>query len=322
MKGLFPDVLCAMLLCAAWTSAAAQDKFPSRPIILVSPFQPGGTTDVVSRALAPAVSESLRTPVVVENRPGATGAIGAAYVAKAKPDGHTLLMAATPVLATNQWVYKNLAYNPSTDFSAVINVATAPNLLAVHPGVPARDLGELIALAKARPLSFASAGNGSPQHLCGELLKLSAGIDLVHVPYKGAAPAQHDVVAGQVLVICDALSNTLTPVRAGRLRAIALAARSRHPQAPDIPTAQEAGLPGFEFEVWFGFVAPSATPAAIVERLNAEFGRALHTPAIAAQLQGLGLTLVADSPREFAALIAAESAKWRRIVERAGVKAD
>jgi tripartite-type tricarboxylate transporter receptor subunit TctC len=322
MRSIFPYGLCALLLCAAGTSAWAQAGFPSRGITLVSPFQPGGTTDVVARALAPVVSDSLRTPVIVENRPGATGAIGAAHVARAKPDGHTLLIVSTPVLATNQWVYKDLPYNPLTDFSAVINVGTAPNLLAVHPDVPAHDVAELIALAKTRPLSFASAGHGSPQHLCGELLKLAAGIDLVHIPYKGAAPAQQDVMAGQVPMICNALSNTLAPVRAGRLRAIALAARTRHPQMPEVPTAQEAGLPGFEFEVWFGFVAPSATPAAIVERLNAEFGRALRIPAVAGQLQGVGLTLVADSPREFAALIAAESAKWRRIVERAGVKAD
>jgi tripartite-type tricarboxylate transporter receptor subunit TctC len=316
------DWLSAMLLCVASAVTAAPDKFPSRPITLVSPFQPGGMTDVIPRVIAPIVSESLRTPVVVENRPGATGAIGAAYVAKAKPDGHILLMVSTPVLATNQWVYKNLPYNPLSDFKAVINVGTTPNLLAVHPDVPARELAELIALAKARPLSFASAGNGSPQHLCGELLKLSAGIDLVHVPYKGAAPAQHDVMAGQVPLICNALSVMLPPVRAGRLRAIALTARTRHPQAPDVPTAHEAGLQGFEFEVWFGFVAPSATPQAIVERLNVEFRRALRTPAIAAQLQGLGLSVVADSPREFDAFIAAEAAKWRGIVERAGVKAD
>ena len=312
----------AILLLAACAGAAAQDRFPSRTITLVSPFQPGGMTDVVPRVLAPLVSASLHTPVIVENRPGATGAIGAAHVAKAKPDGHTLLMVSTPVLATNQWVYKDLPYNPLTDFSAVINVGTTPNLLAVHPGLPARDVAELIALAKARPLSFASAGNGSPQHLCGELLKLSAGIDLAHIPYKGAAPAQQDVVAGQVSLICNALSVMLPPVRAGRLRAIALTAKSRHPQASDIPTAHEAGLRGFEFEVWFGFVAPSATPAPILERLNAEFGRALRAPEIAARLEALGLTVVAGSPREFDAFIAAEAAKWRGIVERAGVKAD
>ncbi|HEX5767071.1 MAG TPA: tripartite tricarboxylate transporter substrate-binding protein [Burkholderiales bacterium] len=193
---------------------------------------------------------------------------------------------------------------------------------AVHPGLPARDVAELIVLAKARPLSFASAGNGSPQHLCGELLKLSAGIDLAHIPYKGAAPAQQDVVAGQVSLICNALSVMLPPVRAGRLRAIALTAKSRHPQASDIPTAHEAGLRGFEFEVWFGFVAPSATPDPILERLNAEFGRALRAPEIAARLEALGLTVVAGSPREFDAFIAAEAAKWRGIVERAWVKAD
>jgi tripartite-type tricarboxylate transporter receptor subunit TctC len=312
----------AILLLAACAGAAAQDRFPSRTITLVSPFQPGGMTDVVPRVLAPLVSASLHTPVIVENRPGATGAIGAAHVAKAKPDGHTLLMVSTPVLATNQWVYKDLPYNPLTDFSAVINVGTTPNLLAVHPGLPAHDVAELIVLAKARPLSFASAGNGSPQHLCGELLKLSAGIDLAHIPYKGAAPAQQDVVAGQVSLICNALSVMLPPVRAGRLRAIALTAKSRHPQASDIPTAHEAGLRGFEFEVWFGFVAPSATPAPILERLNAEFGRALRAPEIAARLEALGLTVVAGSPREFDAFIAAEAAKWRGIVERAGVKAD
>jgi tripartite-type tricarboxylate transporter receptor subunit TctC len=317
-----PMRIAAVLLLAACASAAAQDKFPTRPITLVSPFQPGGTTDVVCRAVAPVVSESLRTPVIVENRPGATGAIGAAHVAKSRPDGHTLLMVSTPVLATNQWVYKDLPYNPRTDFTAVINVGTSPNLLAVHSGIPAHSVAELIALAKAKPLSFASAGNGSPQHLCGELLKIAAGIDLVHVPYKGAAPALQDVIAGQVPVICSSLTTTLAPVRAGRLRAIALAAGVRHAQAPDIPTAREAGLPAFEFEVWFGFVAPAATPAPIVERLNAEFGRALRIPAVAAQLQTLGLNIVADSPREFAALIAAESGKWRDIVERAGVKAD
>jgi tripartite-type tricarboxylate transporter receptor subunit TctC len=312
----------ALLLCMTCTGAAAQEKFASRPVTIVSPFQPGGTNDVIARTLAPVLSESLGTPVIVENRPGATGGIGAAHVAKAKPDGHTLLIAPTPVLAINQWVYKSLLYKPESDFVPVVNAASAPNLLVVHPGVPAQNLAELVALAKAKPLSFASAGNGSPQQLCAELLKISAGIDMVHVPYKGAAPAQQDVVAGQVPIACDALSNTLPLVRAGRLRAIALTARTRHPQAPDIPTAAEAGMPGFEFEVWFGFVAPAATPAAVVERLNAELRRALRAAPVAERLQGLGLTIVAGSPQEFAALIVAESAKWRGIVERAGVKAE
>jgi tripartite-type tricarboxylate transporter receptor subunit TctC len=310
------------VLCAASAVAAAQDKFPTRPITLVCPFQAGGVADAISRAVAPIMSESLRTPVIVDNRPGATGAIGASYVARAKPDGHTLLIVPNSVLVINQWVHKSLPYNPEADFVPVINAGSSPNLIAVHPSVAADNLAELIALARKKPLSFASAGNGSPQHLCGELLNVSAGIDLVHVPYKGAAPALQDVVAGHVPVICNALSLLLPQVRAGRLRAIALTTRIRHPQAPDVPTAHEAGLPGFEFDVWFGFVAPAATPAAIVERLNVEIGRALRTPAVAAPLQANGLTIVADSPREFGALIAAESARWRRIVERAGVKAD
>jgi tripartite-type tricarboxylate transporter receptor subunit TctC len=312
----------ALLVCAVSAAAAAQDKFPSRLITLVSPFQAGGIADVISRAVAPIMSESLRTPVIVENRTGASGAIGAAYVARAKPDGHTLLIAPTSVLSINQWVHKSLPYNPETDFTPVINVGTSPMLLAVHPAIAAHDLAELIALAKRKPLSFASAGTASPQHLCGELLNITAGVDLVHVPYKGAAPAQHDVVAGQVPVFCNALAFSLPQVRAGRLRAIALVAHTRHPQALEIPTAREAGLPGFESDVWFGFVAPAATPAAIIERLNVEIGRALRTPAVAAPLQANGLTIVADSPREFGALIAAESAKWRGIVERAGIKAD
>jgi len=314
--------LSAILLAVAAAVAAAQDKFPTRPITLVCPFQAGGVADAISRAVAPIMSESLRTPVIVDNRPGATGAIGASYVARAKPDGHTLLIVPNSVLAINQWVYKSLPYNPETDFTPVIDVGTSPNLLVVHPSVAADTLAELIALARKKPLSFASAGNGSPQHLCGELLNVSAGIDLVHVPYKGAAPALQDVIAGHVPLMCNALSLVLPQVRAGRLRAIALAANARHPQAPEVPTAREAGLPGFESDVWFGFVAPAATPAAIVERLNVEIGRALRMPAVAAPLQANGLTIVADSPREFGALIAAESAKWRRIVERAGVKAD
>jgi tripartite-type tricarboxylate transporter receptor subunit TctC len=314
--------LSAILLAVAAAVAAAQDKFPTRPITLVCPFQAGGVADAISRAVAPIMSESLRTPVIVDNRPGATGAIGASYVARAKPDGHTLLIVPNSVLAINQWVYKSLPYNPETDFTPVIDAGTSPNLLVVHPSVAADTLAELIALARKKPLSFASAGNGSPQHLCGELLNVSAGIDLVHVPYKGAAPALQDVIAGHVPLMCNALSLVLPQVRAGRLRAIALAANARHPQAPEVPTAREAGLPGFESDVWFGFVAPAATPAAIVERLNVEIGRALRMPAVAAPLQANGLTIVADSPREFGALIAAESAKWRRIVERAGVKAD
>jgi tripartite-type tricarboxylate transporter receptor subunit TctC len=314
--------LSAILLAVAAAVAAAQDKFPTRPITLVCPFQAGGVADAISRAVAPIMSESLRTPVIVDNRPGATGAIGASYVARAKPDGHTLLIVPNSVLAINQWVHKSLPYNPETDFTPVIDVGTSPNLLVVHPSVAADTLAELIALARKKPLSFASAGNGSPQHLCGELLNVSAGIDLVHVPYKGAAPALQDVIAGHVPLMCNALSLVLPQVRAGRLRAIALAANARHPQAPEVPTAREAGLPGFESDVWFGFVAPAATPAAIVERLNVEIGRALRMPAVAAPLQANGLTIVADSPREFGALIAAESAKWRRIVERAGVKAD
>jgi len=270
------------------------------------------------------MSQSMGVPVIVENRPGANGSIGAAQVARMPADGHTVLVAPTGVLATNQWLYKDLPYNAEKDFVPIINAATTPNLWVVHPSVPASNLTELIALARRAPhsLSYASGGNGTTSHLCGELLKTSAEIDIVHVPYKGPAPAHQDLLAGRVPLMCDNLSNVIAHVRAGRLRAIALTALKRHPQAPDIPTADEAGLPGFEVSVWYGFVVPTGTPKAVVQKLNAEFGKALRSPAVAARLDALGLTVVANTPEQFEKFIAAEAAKWRKVVQASGARVD
>jgi tripartite-type tricarboxylate transporter receptor subunit TctC len=312
------------LLTFLASSFALAQTFPSRAVNLVCPFPPGSTSDLVPRALAPLMSQSLGVPVIVDNRPGAAGSIGAAFVAKAEPSGHTVLVAPTGVLAINQWLYKELTYSPEKDLAPVINAATTPNLWVVHPAFPASDLKGLIARAKDKPesLSFASGGNGTTSHLCGELLNMSAGIKTVHVPYKGPAPAVQDVLAGRVPMMCDNFSNVIQHVRAGRLRAIALTGKTRHPQAPDIRTADESGLPGFDVSVWYGFAVPAATPKAAVGRLNAEIAKALRDPAVSQRLDGLGLTVVADSTEDFTKFVALESAKWRKVVQASGAKAD
>src|SRR3954468_16677074 len=304
-------------------TAPAQD-FPSRPMTIVVPFPPGSTSDLLPRALAPHLSQSLGVPVIVENRPGAGGNLGAALVAKGEASGHTVLMAPSAVLATNQWLYKEPGYDPQKDLAPVINAAATPNMWVAHPGVPVKTIADVIATAKAKPgaLSFASGGNGTTGHLCGELLKSTARVDIVHVPYKGPAPALQDVLAGRVPLMCDNFSNVISHVRSGKLRAIALTAIRRHPQAPEVPTAAESGLPGFEINVWYGFAAPAATPRPVVQKLNAEIARALRTPAVAERLEGLGLSIVADSPEAFARFVAAESEKMHKLVQASGARVD
>ncbi|MBW8905754.1 MAG: tripartite tricarboxylate transporter substrate binding protein [Betaproteobacteria bacterium] len=304
-------------------STGAQ-SFPSRQITIVVPYSPGSTSDLLPRAIAPHLSQSLGVPVIVENRPGAGGNLGASLVAKGETSGHTVLMAPSAVLATNQWLYKEPGYDPQKDLTPVIDAATTPNMWVAHPDVSVKTIGDVIAAAKAKPgaLSFASGGNGTTGHLCGELLKTTAKVDMVHVPYKGPAPALQDVLAGRVPLMCDNFSNIISHVRSGKLRPIALTALKRHPQAPEVPTADESGLPGFEINVWYGFAVPAATPKAVVQKLNAELAQALHVPAVAERLQSLGLTIVADKPEEFARFVAAESEKMRRLVQASGAKVD
>jgi tripartite-type tricarboxylate transporter receptor subunit TctC len=303
---------------------AAGQGFPARQITIVVPYSPGSTSDLIPRAIAPLMSQSLGVPVVVENRPGAGGNVGAAAVAKGESSGHTLLMAPSAILATNRWLYKEPGYDPQKDFTPVTNAATTPNLWVAHPDVPVKTIKDVLALAKAKPgeLSFASGGAGTTSHLCGELLKTTARVDMVHIPYKGPAPAVQDLLGGRVQLMCDNFSNVITHVRNGKLRAIALTARSRHPQAPDVPTADESGLPGFEVNVWYGFAVQSATPRPVVQKLNAEIAAALRNPTVTERMQGLGLTIVADSVDDFARFVAAESEKMRRLVQASGAKVD
>jgi len=289
--------LALLALLVAPLVAGAQ-SFPSRQITIVVPFSPGSTSDLIPRAIAPLVSQATGVPVIVDNRPGAGGNIGAAAVAKGEASGHTLLMAPSAILATNQWLYKELGFDPQKDLAPVINAASTPNLWVAHPSLPVKTMNDVIALAKAKPgsLSFASGGAGTTSHLCGELLKTTAQVDLIHVPYKGPAPAAQDLIA--------------------------VTALKRHAQAPDVPSADESGLPGFEVNVWYGFAVQAATPKAAVQKLNSEIAKALRTPALAERLQGLGLEIVADTPEEFARFVAAESDKMRRLVRVSGARVD
>ena len=314
-------VLVAVLLLPL--TAGAQ-SFPARQITIVVPYSPGSTSDLIPRAIAPLMSQSMGVPVVVENRPGAGGNVGAAAVAKGEPSGHTLLMAPSAILATNKWLYKEPGYDPQKDLAPVINAATTPNLWVAHPDVRVKSMADVIALAKAKPgsLSFASGGAGTTSHLCGELLKTTAHIDMVHVPYKGPAPAVQDLLGGRVQLMCDNFSNVITHVRNGKLRAVALTALKRHPQAPDVPTADESGLPGFEVSVWYGFAVHAATPRPAVQKLNSEISAALRNPQVSERLQGLGLTIVADSVENFARFVETESEKMRRLVQQSGARVD
>jgi len=311
-------------LLAAAGAAHAADPYPAQPVTIVVPYPPGGTTDIIPRVMQADLSRRLGVAVVIDNRPGAGGGIGTALVARAKPDGYTLVVANNQTMAINPWVYKDLQYDAAKDFTPVMNAGTSPNALVVHPDVPAKNLKELIALAKAKPgtLTYASSGDGSTSHLCGAMLATQAGIKIEHIPYKGPAPAHQDLAAGRVSMMCDAISNVTKSIASGRLRGIAIAAKERHKAAPDVPSAVEAGLPGLEMSFFIGFAAPRGTPAPVIERLNREMVGALRNPEVAQRIEALGITLVGDSPAHFASLITAESAKYRKVVEAAGAGAN
>jgi tripartite-type tricarboxylate transporter receptor subunit TctC len=315
--------LALLLFCICPALTAAQG-FPARQISVMVPYPPGSTSDLIPRLIAPHMSQSLGVAVIVENRPGAGGNVGAAAIAKGDASGHQLLMAPSAILATNQWLYKDLGYDPQKDLTPVINAATTPNMWVAHPEVEARTIADVLTAARAKPgaLAFASGGNGTTGHLCGELLKTTAKVDLLHVPYKGPAPALQDVIAGRVPLMCDNFSNVIPHVRSGKLKAVALTALKRHPQASDVPTAHESGLPGFEIGVWYGFAVPAGTPKPVVERLNREIASALRNPKVAERMADLGLAIVADTPEQFARFVAAESDKMRKLVQASGARVD
>jgi tripartite-type tricarboxylate transporter receptor subunit TctC len=315
--------LAALILALTAASAMAQSPWPAKPIRLISPFPPGAVVDTLCRTIAVPLGEALGQPVVVENRTGAGGNIGMEVVAKAPPDGYTIGMGGIAQLAINPGLYTSMPFDPLRDFAPIVFVARNVNVLVVHPAVPARDVQELIAYARADPgkLSYGSAGTGTSQHLAGELFKQLAGIEMTHVPYKGAGPAVSDLLAGQITLMFADISAVLAHVRAGKLRALGVTSRSRTPLL-DVPTVMEQGVPEFDVNAWFGLVAPAGTPRQIVERLNAETARVLRSAGTLERLRASGLSVEPDTPQQFAELISAELARWTRIVRNAHIRAE
>jgi len=306
--------------CFAQTQASAAG-YPSRPVRLVVPFAPGGTTDVVGRIVAEKLSERLGQPFVVDNRAGANMIVGSEIVARAAPDGHTLLMVAAG-FAVNPSLRKKLPYDSERDFTPVGLVVGGPYLMVVHPSVPATTVSEFIAWVKARPgeVNYASVGAGSPPHLAAELLKIAAGIDMQHVPYKGGSAVVPDLIAGRVSVFFGSISTLGPHVRAGKIRAIAVTTAKRAPAMPEMPTFVESGLAGYEVNGWYGLLASGKTPRAIVARLNAVLTQALTDAETRARFMKIGMDPAPGSPEEFAALIRSEIAKWAKVVRAAGIK--
>jgi tripartite-type tricarboxylate transporter receptor subunit TctC len=291
---------------------------------MIVAFPPGGGTDILGRMLAQRLGETLGQNVVVENRGGAGGNVGTEAAARAAPDGYTILMGNVAPNAINVSLYRNLPFDPVADFAPVSLVAATPNLLVVHPSTAARTVKDLIALARARPgtLNFASAGNGSSSHLAGELFRVLAGAEIVHVPYKGAGPAMLDVLSGQVQLYFATLPAALPHVKSGKLAAVAVTSARRSPALPDLPTVAESGVPGYEASTWYGVLAPARTPASAIERLHGDIVKILAQPEFRERLQAQGFDLVGSSPEAFRAAIRSEIAKWGRVVRDAGIRAE
>jgi tripartite-type tricarboxylate transporter receptor subunit TctC len=304
--------------------SAAQDPWPAKPISLVVPFPAAGTTDVLARALADSLSKRLGQPVIVENKPGAGATLGADYVAKAKPDGYTLLMGAVHhTIATS--VYKKLPYDFQKDLAPVTTVAMVPNVLVVNASLtPAKTVPELVAFAKASPkeLAYGSNGNGTAQHLIGTQFQASTGIKLLHVPYKGSGPLTTDLLGGQVAMSFDTITPVLQHIKAGKLRALAVTTARRSAVLPDVPTLEEAGLKGFDIGTWFGVLAPAATPKDVVARLNAEMTRIIKSPEFAEKMLAIGADPIGDSSAEMATRIREETAKFAKLVKDGNVTID
>ena len=314
---------CALTL-AAEVTRAQQPAYPAKPIRIIVPLAPGGATDILARAIGQKMTEGLGQPVIVDNRPGAGGNIGSDVVAKAQPDGYTLLMGGVGPNAINATLYPKLPYDAANDFAPVAHVANVTNLLVVHPSVPAKSVKELIAIAKARPgkLTHASSSPGSAGHLAGEMMKIMAGIDMVTVNYKGSAPALVDLISGQVDLMFDNMPPSLPHIKSGKLKALAVSGGERTSVLPDLPTIAESGLPGFDAGSWFGILAPAGTPPAIVNRLNAVIVKSLTSPELRERLSSQGAAPVGSTPEQFGRHIRAEIAKWAKVIKAANVKLD
>ena len=318
MKSLCAVLGLALALCAGAT------EFPARAVRIVVPFPPGNLTDRLARLIGERLHEPLGQPVIVDNRPGAHGNTGALEVAHAAPDGHTLFMGYVGTHAVNPSLYSDLPYDPVKDFSPITLVASVPNMLVVRSDLPAKNVRELVALARSQPgkLTFASTGTGTSTHMAAEQLKSAARLDIVHVPYKGIAPAMLDVIAGRVDMMFGTVASAYPHAKAGKLRALGVTTPARVPSAPEVPTFAEQGIAGFDQGAWFALYAPAGTPAAIIERLQSEVTRVLLRPDISNALMGQGITPVGGSPAELARFQREETTRWARVVRDAGIKPD
>ena len=316
--------LIAIATLAALALGAQAQTYPNKPIRLVCPFSPGGAVDIASRALAHELTQSLGQPVTVDDRPGAGGNIGAEIVAKSTPDGYTLLMTTSGIVAINPALYSKMPFDSLKDFAPVSMVVSLNNVLVVNPTLPYKSVKDVIAAAKAQPgkLTYASSGNGTSIHLSGELFKSMTGVDMLHIPYKGSAPAVTDLLAGQVNMMFDNIPSSLPHIKAGKLRALAVTGSKRSALLPDLPTIAEAGVSGYDSYVWFGVVAPAGTPPALIGRLNAAIVKATAVPAFRDRLTEQGYDVLGSTPEQMTDSSRGEIAKWGKIVKASGAKVD
>lgn len=317
------SILALLCVFGMPASAAAAENYPARAVRIVVPYAAGGGVDIVARTVGQKLGEHLGQSVLTENRPGGNANIASEYVAKAAPDGYVLLMA-SPANATNVSLFSRLPYDVLRDFAPVIQVGYAPLVLVVHPSVPATSVRELLALARRQPgqLSYASGGTGTSQHLAGEMFKLQGGVNVLHVPYKGAAPALVDIIGGQVAFMFNNTLEIAPYAQAGRVRVLAVAAAKRTASLPAVPTFAESGMAEFDASVWWGLVAPAGTPRDIVSRLNNDTNKALATPQVRERLAGLGAEIVGGTPERFGEFLRSEVAKWANVIRKSGIKAD
>jgi tripartite-type tricarboxylate transporter receptor subunit TctC len=315
-------VLLSAAICVS-ASASAQ-QFPSKPIRFVVPYPAGGPLDTIARLLAAKVGESVKQPIVMDNKPGAGGNIGADIVAKSPPDGYTIVMGALATHAINPTLYKSIPYDPVKDFTPITQVASTPNILVVNPSVPATNVREFIAYAKANPgkLNYASSGNGTPYHMAGELFKALAGVDIVHIPHKGSDQARASILGGQVQMMFDAVPTMAANAKAGKVKALATSGSKRSPVTPEIPTLAEAGLPGYESGIWLGLMAPAKTPRPVLEKLNAEVNKILSSPEVKENWLKQGTLTMGMSIEQFDKFLREEIVKWAKVVKMSGAKAD
>jgi len=324
MKQIVSAILLALVASTGVESTLAAEAYPARPLRLVVPFPPGGGTDIMGRLVAAHLTDKLGVQTVVDNRGGAGGIIGTDLAAKATPDGHTLLIGSVSTISINPSLYAKLPFDTQKDLAPVSLIASTPSVVVVPASLAARSVKELVALAKSKPgqLNFASAGSGTSHHLGGELFKITAGINIVHVPYKGTAPAVTDLVAGQVSMMIANMPSVLPMIKAARLRPLAVTSLNRSSLMPELPTVAESGLPGFEVIVWYGVLAPAATPKPIVTKLNGHLKQMASNPEVKERLAGQGAEAISSTPEEFARKIREDMKKWSQVVEVSGARAN